>query len=349
MRTVTWASIATTAPMGQQHYESEIQAAICRDADPAEWQFQTIRVTSIRSPIRDAHRVPQRLLRGPLPLARAVGRLAYRGAGFVHRLDLRLPPAATVEVLTIHDLPPLRFTDEGSLLKSALASAQRARCVIVPSEFAAQEIRELLGVRRVVCIPYGLSAWYSPPSPFSDEQVATLGIRGAFILHAAGVTARKNLAGLAAAWREVGPSHPDLDLVLCGPPDSRRDNLFEGLPNVVKPGRLEPSAVAGLMCRASVVVVPSLYEGFGLPALEGMACGVPVVAARRGALPEVCAGAALLVEPDGPALAAGIDQVLRDESLAADLRARGRKRAATFSWQKAAAAHLEVYAEALDP
>ena len=95
------------------------------------------------------------------------------------------------------------------------------------------------------------------------------------------------------------------------------------------------------------MVVPSLYEGFGLPALEGMACGRPVVAARTRALPEVRDDAALLVEPDADSLAAGLLQVLEDETLADSLRERGVARAATFSWQLAAERHLQVYRDVL--
>lgn len=333
--------------MGQQHYESEIQAAIRRVADPDKWSFQTIRVTSLRSKLPDARRVPQRLLRGPLPIAETAGRIAYRGARFIHRMDLRLPPSPLPEVLTVHDLPPLRFNDEGSLPRSALASARRALRVIVPTDFAAREIRELLHVRDIVTIPYGLSSWYSSPTPLSTNDVAALGLVKPFLLHAAGATDRKNLVGLASAWKELTKMHADLCLVLCGPPDSRRDRLFKGLPNVLSPGRLEPKVLAGLMCHAEAVVVPSLYEGFGLPALEGMACGVPVVAARRGALPEVCGDGAILVEPDGAALARGVDQILVNRDLAMTLKERGLARAATFSWEKAAQSHLDVYAEAL--
>ena len=101
------------------------------------------------------------------------------------------------------------------------------------------------------------------------------------------------------------------------------------------------------MRRASAVVVPSTYEGFGLPALEAMVCGTPVVAARRGALPEVCGDAALLVEPDGAAIAEGIERVLAEEALAGDLRDRGLRRAAEFDWDIAARRHLQVYRAAL--
>lgn len=92
-----------------------------------------------------------------------------------------------------------------------------------------------------------------------------------------------------------------------GPADPRRDRLFAGHQRTVRTGRLDDTAALGVLSAASALVVPSTYEGFGLPALEGMAAGVPVVAARRSSLPEVCGEAAYLVEPDGPGLAAGIE------------------------------------------
>jgi glycosyltransferase involved in cell wall biosynthesis len=130
-------------------------------------------------------------------------------------------------------------------------------------------------------------------------------------------------------------------------PDSRRDDLFARGVRVVKTGHLKPAAITSLMRRATAVVVPSTYEGFGLPALEGMACGAPVIAANRGALPEVCGDAALLVEPDGDSIADGIERVLSDQSLASELRRRGPERATTFDWSRAAQAHLRVYEAAL--
>lgn len=101
------------------------------------------------------------------------------------------------------------------------------------------------------------------------------------------------------------------------------------------------------MRKAAAVIVQSLYEGFGLPALEGMICGTPVVAAARGALPEVCGEAALLVEPEGDSLAEGLRRVLEDSALAKELSMAGPQRATTFSWAEAAQQHLRVYREAL--
>src|SRR4051794_33157164 len=116
-RSITWATFAGAgrSPMGLQHYESQVLEALSRTAT-AEWSFATRRVASIRSDVAADVRVPMGLLARASPsAARAVGRWAYRGARLVHRFDLRLPPPVVPEVVTVHDLPPLRFTDEGQL------------------------------------------------------------------------------------------------------------------------------------------------------------------------------------------------------------------------------------------
>lgn len=181
------------------------------------------------------------------------------------------------------------------------------------------------------------------PDPVTLNE---LGIDRRYVVHAAGATARKHLAGLADAWRQITSTRSDLQLVLCGPSDSRRSSLFAKLPRVLLPGRLSSSSIAALMAGSAAVVVPSTYEGFGLPALEGMACGAPVVAARCGALPEVVADAGLLVDPHGESLANALLSVVDDETLASRLRVQGPLRARTYDWQQAAWAHLRVYQQA---
>jgi glycosyltransferase involved in cell wall biosynthesis len=347
MPRVVWSTIATGDPMGQQRYETEIQAAIRRVAG-AEWSFEAVTVASARSSMVGAKRFSTRLNRSlPLPASRLAGRYLYGDPELVHRFDLRLPAAYGCEVVTIHDLPPMRFRDEGELTRAALPGARKATRVIVPSAFARDEMAELIDLQECVIIPHGVSDDYALSQPATDEALQRRGIRTPFLLHAAGAGERKNLAGLADAWRRLSTLHPDLTLVMAGTADQRRDRAFAGLPRTLKVGRLESPELATLMRRAAVVVVPSTYEGFGLPALEGMACGVPVVAARRGALPEVCGDAGVLVEPDGASLAEGVDRVLTDDALAGDLRQLGAKRAAEFDWDVAGRAHLRVYAEAL--
>lgn len=344
-RVMTWSVGATDNPMGQQHYEHEIQRAIHDLPDPRGWRFELKRLAPLRAQIEGASRFPARLLRSSGDLtARAVGRTTYAKAGFVHRFDLRLPPAGAREVVTAHDLPPLRFPDEGGLPSWVGASARRAYGLIVPSTFASEELRSLLGVTRTWVVPLGLSSPYVAPRAASEAELAAFDLSGRFVLHAAGASDRKNLAGLAAAWPKVR-ARADVTLVLAGPPDPRRDRLFAGLPDVRIIGKQPPETVARLMSAAAAVVVPSLYEGFGLPVLEGMACGVPVVAAATGALPEVSGDAALLVQPHAYGLAEGLSIVLEDEAIAARLRAAGPRRAAQFSWQRAAERHLDVYDE----
>lgn len=334
--------------MGRQVYDSEIQAALRRVAGEY-WTFHSIAIRPVRSRMPEARRVPFGLNeRAPLGIAVALGTLTYRTRELVHRFHLECPPFLGKEVITLHDFPPARFDDEGRAPRAIAAGARRARACICPSEFAAQEARELFGISRIHVIPYGLSSAYKHPKAATDEVLGKLGISSPFMIHAAGATKRKNLAGLAEAWREVAPRYPELQLVLCGPRDPRRTEAFFGLPRIVMPGRIAASTLSAVMCRAEAVLVPSVYEGFGLPALEGMACGVPVVAARAGALPEVCKEAALLVAPTGGAIAEGIRRILEDRDLGHRLRVNGPMRAREFSWEAAARAHLNVYEEVLE-
>ncbi len=340
-RSVTWVTFAGSGarPMGMQHYQREIITAMRRSSQPEQqpWTFESLAVASLRQPKPADVRVPRRLMATERPrLARVLGRHAYRGAEHVHRFDLRLPPASVPEVVTVHDLPPLRFPDEGQLPGWALRSAVAARVVICPSQFAADEVVTFTGATRVVVVPNGIGASFRAPAP--GAQVSAL-VDGPYVLHVGGATKRKNLAALAKAWRQVVGEQSGLKLVLIGPKDERRHAAF----SVVKLGYREPNEIAHAMRRATCVVVPSVYEGFGLPALEAMAVGTPVVAARRGALPEVCGPAAMLVEPDADGLAEGILRVIADGALSRDLRSRGVERAHEFSWQRSAEGHLRTY------
>lgn len=345
----TFAEIATATPMGQQAYESSVQAALIAEHS-REFEFRRIRVGSLRSTVPAERRVPHGALnRGGLAFATAIGRFTYPRSDLVHLFDLRLPPPPGRHVVTAHDLPPMRFEDEGSVPRFLGPSARRAHAVIVPSEFARSEIIELLHVapERVHVIPYGLTRVYeAPPEVPGDARLRD--VEGPFVVHAAGATARKNLKALGAAWRTVAAARPDVRLVLCGPDDPRRTQIFCRLERTRLLGRVSPADVAWLMHRAAAVVVPSIYEGFGLPALEGMAAGVPVVAADAGALPEVCRDAAVLVPPTARGVADGLLRVLADRDLAADLRRKGLARAREFSWSVAAQRHAEVYQLVLD-
>jgi alpha-1,3-rhamnosyl/mannosyltransferase len=334
--------------MGQQIHELAVSEAVRQRPHPG-LEISVTALTPWRAGKDDSLRVPMRLMeKTPYALASVLGDALYRDAALVHLLDLRCVPRRGAQVVTIHDLPPLRFHDEGRLPAFAVSSARRAAAVICPSEFAAGEVRELLGVRNVEVIANGVAAVFADARPFTAHELEDLGISGEIkVLHVGGATQRKNLAALAMAWPGVLHAFPDAILVLCGPRDQRRDDLFGSLPRTVRLGYQRPEFVARLMASADLVVVPSVYEGFGLPALEAMAAGTPVVAASSGALPEVCGAAAVMVEPDPGAIAAGIVSVVADSGLSAKLRSLGRARAAEFTWESAGDRTIQVYRDAL--
>ncbi len=337
------ASIAVGNPMGQQVYERELLRRAPTELGEA-WAVDEVTVRSLRSPLAGTVRVPSAVLIDASPqLRRLAGRVIYRGHDVVHRLDLRLPPAPRPEVLTVLDAVPWRFDDEGQAPADAAESARRAARVICPSQFAADEVASVLGVSDPVAIPLGVDRRFFESTPLSEEALADLGIRGPFVVHAGGCTERKNLAGLADAWMLVRSARPDAMLVLLGPPDQRRNRLFDSLPGTVLTGRVDDATLRGIMAGASALVVPSIYEGFGLPALEGMAVGVPVVASRRSSLPEVCGDAAYLVEPDGPGLAEGLVAAIGGGPEIEAMIERGATRAERFTWDATCEAHASVW------
>jgi glycosyltransferase involved in cell wall biosynthesis len=344
---LAFATLSVGQPMGQQVYERELRTRAEGELGDG-WSVADVTVRTLRSPLPGTVRLPSRILADASPpLRRAVGRVVYRGHDLVHRFDLRLPPAPHPEVLTIHDVVAWRFPDEGRVPSDAAASARRAVAVVCPSQFSADEVASRLGVAAPVAIHNGVDPRFFGVEPLDPTELARFGIHPPFVLHAGGCTQRKNLAGLASAWPLVRRARPDVQLVLVGPPDERRDRLFAPLEGTVRTGRLADSAVPGVMAASSVVVVPSTYEGFGLPALEAMAVGVPVVAVARSSLPEVCGDAAVLVEPNGPDLADALVATLEGGPAGAAMVERGRARAATFTWEASAAAHAALWRSAL--
>lgn len=345
---VLWALYASSLPMGQQRYEEEIQNAMARRADSGAWTFRRLVLRGLRSALPGDRRFPEHATHAAsIDAARGIGLMTYRTRSLVHRFDLRLPPGPLREILTVHDIAPLHFDDEGLLPRHAPAAIRRAAAIICPSAFSAEELSERFGVQRVHVVPNGIIPDRLSRLAARSAAPPWLPGRHAYVLHSGGSTARKNLASLADAWLQLVKQWPDLHLVLCGPPDPRRDRLFLDLPRVVIAGRVGDGQLAWLMRNAAAVVIPSTYEGFGLPALEAMALGTPVVAAHAAALPEVCGEAAELAIPTGEGLANGIDRILRDTEWSNVLRSRGLERAARYTWDDAALRHLSVYEEVL--
>jgi glycosyltransferase involved in cell wall biosynthesis len=182
-----------------------------------------------------------------------------------------------------------------------------------------------------------------------DQGPSVLGLEpGSYLLFVGTVEPRKGIDVLLAAHGALRRhGHPDLRLVVAGPPGWGATPPLDG-PGIVAPGRVDEHTLDALYRGAAALVVPSRSEGFGLPALEAMARGRPVVASDAGALPEVVGDAGVLVPPGDPdALAGALDRLLGDEKEADSLGTAGRQRAATFTWSACTAAHLAAYHAAL--
>ena len=344
---IVMATVASATGMGQQEYEDQLADRLGRLVPG----WRRVRVRSLRSDLPGERRVPLRAVgRLPLRMQQTIARGVYEdvrarhASTLVHRCDLRLP-AARREVVTVHDLAPWRFSDEGEVPPGADVALRAARAVICPSRFSADEVARELGVEALV-VPNGLDphVWTADAS---DADRFVLPER--FVLHSGGTTERKNLAALAEAWTAVHAAAPDVGLALCGPPSAARAALFAGRPGVFLLGRVERAAHLALMSRARVVVVPSTYEGFGFPALEAMARGTAVVAAQCASLPEVCGDAALLCSPAAAGLARALLSVLDDDQVRLRLEQAGPQRARAFTWDRSAARHAEILLDALRP
>jgi glycosyltransferase involved in cell wall biosynthesis len=202
--------------------------------------------------------------------------------------------------------------------------------VIVPSAFVRKRAIELLGLDpdRVRAIQHGVDHELFRPAGEPRER---------FLLFPARVWPHKNHARLLEAFALLRSRQPDLRLVLTGGGTER----LAGPTGVDARGPVPHTELVRLYSTAACVVFPSLYEGFGAPPLEAMACGAPVAASNRTSLPEVCGDAAVLFDPESPkAIAAGIAQALEQ---AADLSARGLRHSASFTWERAALLHEDAY------
>jgi len=344
-------AIATTAvgePMGAQVYESEIArraaGALAGSGAPA-WKVDRVVVRSVRSRLPGNRRLPM----GPIGRAgvaarRHVGRLIYPRGALVHRTNLELPPAP-LEVVTLHDVVAWKYADESAPVRAAAEELRRAAAVVCVSHFSAGEAVDLLGIDEPQVVHNGVDRRFLDAEPATARELAALGVTRPFVLHAGGAARRKNLEALAAAWPAVRSARPDLDLVLSGPPHRRRDELFGEFPGVHRVGRVPDASVPGLVASAAAVVVPSLHEGFGLPALEAMAAGVPLVAAETSSLPEVVGDGGVLVAPTGPALADGLVWALSGDREIDAMVGRGRARAEMFTWERSAAGHAAVWTQ----
>ncbi len=299
-------------------------------------------------------------------------------ADLLHGLVNTLPLATTVpSVVTVHDLSFLRLPDRFPRLKQLYlaglcrASVRKARRVIAVSRQTAADVQSHFGVdsRRIEVVYNGVSERFRPlPAEDVSDFRRRMGLPPRFLLYVGTLEPRKNLPHLLRAyaeWQARSTAGRDAALVLAGAKGWHYREIFElaaelgltgptaGAPfeqgrRVHFPGYVPEEDLCLWYNAAAAFVYPSLFEGFGLPLLEAMASGTPVICSDAPSLQEVAAEAALIVPAqDRPALENAFERLFTEPGLAAELRGRGIRQASRFSWRRAAAETIDVYESAL--
>jgi glycosyltransferase involved in cell wall biosynthesis len=305
-----------------------------------------------------------------LPLLMTLGNLALTGAARRYRLDAIHDPngvapflgpgLGTRRIVTIHDAFAYVCPDTHNRLDNwryrwqLPIAGRRADAVITVSESSRRDLVRHLGLlpSRVRVVPEGVDPRFRPVMDVAERQAVLdrYRIGSRYLLYLGALNGRKNLSRLLAAFAIVRENHPDVTLVVGGKRQwqtTEMDQTFRRLRlhDVVHfTGYVDEFDLPALYSAATAFVFPSLYEGFGLPPLEAMACGTPVITSTVSSLPEVVGDAAVTVDPtDVAAIAAAIERVLVDEAFRAELRRRGTARAARFTWEGAARETLALY------
>lgn len=342
-------------PTGIGRFTAELNRHLCLRNDVSVLPY----VLSFRAALPNE----SRRLRYPARLALALwarhdwptAQGALRGADVVHGTNYVVPPTGWPTVVSVHDLSLFERPDLvrpvvrtfGEVIRRAVG---RGAYVHTISHAVARDAAKLLGTDRVRVVYPGPTHDISQvPGPLPADlagrpYILTMGTR----------EPRKNLPRLVRAFETLASAIPELQLVLAGGAGSDDHAIaaaLAGLPasaaeRVHQLGYVDDATRSGLFSSASAFAYPSLDEGFGLPLLEAMHYGVPIVASTAGAIPEITAGAALLVpSSDVAGLASALDLVLRDHDLRDRLVADGRQRCTQFSWVTAAEQMVRLYRE----
>jgi glycosyltransferase involved in cell wall biosynthesis len=288
---------------------------------------------------------------------RADGDARAAGCGLVHYTNAlaplrgRLPFVLTIQDCSLIRMPGGHPRTRLPAIPFMIASARAAHTIIVPSEATRRELRRLLRIPddRIVTIPYAARA--SAVQPVAGEVVGALGLgTHPYILTIGTIEPRKNHRRLLEAFERISTTDANLRLVVAGAWGWHANDFRRALAaspvrdRVIVTGYRTDAEVATLLSRCAVMAYPSIYEGFGLPVVEAMAVGAPVMTSRTSSLPEAAGGAAVLVDPfDVGSIADGLlDAMARRE----ELSAAGRARVAGRTWLDVASETAEVYRRA---
>ena len=280
---------------------------------------------------------------------------------------IRWPVLSRRSIVVVHDLGFVKhpqFVQPGTrrfLQTFAPRSVAGADGIVAVSEFTKRELIGTYGLDpgRVAVVPNGVDHGHFYPRDRTEvDAVKTrFGIDRPYVLMTGTIEPRKNVDGLLKAFASIAaPLRDAHSLVLAGGEGWLDQNILRladelrasGV-RVIQLGYVEPRDLPALYSGASVFVLPSHYEGFGIPVVEAMACGAPVITSRNASLPEVAGEAAMLVGTEDPAeLPGAIDRVLGDPAVREDLRRRGLERARAFSWDASARAMLDFIRQVRD-
>jgi glycosyltransferase involved in cell wall biosynthesis len=364
------AAVHSRAGLGR-YAESLARALVARDPEQFALFFNR------RGPVRrleGLERIPARTVQaGYKPWRTAVwlGQLAtlgfdrlLPGAELYHATEHLLMPLRRVPtVLTVHDLIFRLFPQHHKRLNCWYLNVamplfcRRASAIIAVSEATKHDLVRLYGLEpaRVHVVHEAAAPHFQPAPPAEIERVRTrYRLPDAYLLHVGTVEPRKNLSRLLEALHRLKSGGEAVRLVLVGGKGWLYESFFRRLEElalgdaVCLPGYVPDADLPALYSGARLVAVPSLYEGFGLPVLEAMACGVPVACSNVSSLPEVGGDAARYFDPaDVETMAETLGAIWRDEGVRQEMQQRGLARAAQFSWTRAAEETMAVYEQAM--
>jgi glycosyltransferase involved in cell wall biosynthesis len=267
-----------------------------------------------------------------------------------------VPTVTTLLDLQHHELPESFSRPELLFRRWAYdGAARRADLVVTISEHSRERIRQMDGIEpdRVEAVPLGVDRSRFHPNPAAADEALARRLPSRFVAYPANLWPHKNHGRLVEALAAVPDK--EVELVLSGQTFGRLDSLFElarslGVARRVHHiGYLQPEEIPALLRRARALIFPSLFEGFGLPPLEAMACGCPVACSDRGSLPEVMGDAGVRFDPTSVEQMAGaLMRVTWDDDLRQRLRTAGIERSLAYSWRAAAQRHTELYRRAAE-
>jgi glycosyltransferase involved in cell wall biosynthesis len=327
---------------------------LCRQGDAARWAALAPDAT-VHAEVPSGR--PARLVweqTRAFRLTRLLRIDVWHGPHYTMPLRLTVPAVVTVHDLTFFEHPEWHERGKVAYFRPMIrAATHRAAVVIAVSEDTAARLRRHeLTTGPIVVAPHGVDHerfTAHGDAAADDALLAAHGIRSPFVAFTGTIEPRKGLPTLVDAFAQVAADNRALRLVLAGGEGWGSDRVREavaasGVPTrILRPGYLPDAAVAPLFRRAAVVAYPSLAEGFGMNALEALACGAPLVTTTGSALDEVVGDAALRVAPaDVDALAAALRDALTPD-VSARLRAAGPERAAGFTWERSVDRHIEAY------